>query len=176
MRVQVKVAAVPRARGKVISVNETSFGFQADGRRDTVIVDYARVERLDMSGGRQHRILHYAGLGGAAGLVVGGIIGAAEHKNFPNTEQPAGPTGCSVTDPECVRNGGNEAQDPTGLDAKRTATRALIGAFVGGAVGAVFGGVGKWEVWKRVPSDQYHVHVAVQPTRDGVGVSLSMTM
>lgn len=174
MRVQVKVATVPSAKGKVVSVNETSFGFQPDGRADTVTVEYARVERLEMSGGLQHRTLHFAALGGAAGLVVGGIIGASEHDNFPNTTPRT--SGCSVTDPECTKNGGPKAEDPTGVDAKRTATRALLGAFVGGAAGAIFGRVRKWEVWKRIPSDQYHVHVAVTPSWRGDGASIRFSI
>jgi hypothetical protein len=175
MRVQVKVATIPSARGRVVSVNETSFGFQPDGSPDTLTVDFARVERLDMSGGLQHRILHFAALGGAGGLVVGGIIGAAEHPNFPDTEEPSGQSGCSVTDPECTGSG-EMTGDPTGVDAKRTATRALLGAAIGGVAGAIFGSLRKWEVWKRIPSDQYHVHVAVQPMLNGVGMRLSLTM
>ena len=171
-RVRVTVAPMPTAKGTVVESSDRSFRFVPEKSSDTITVEYAKVTELDVSRGFTHRVAHHAGLGSAAGLVVGGIVGAARHANFPKTAN-GGAGGCSAVDADCIHNGGNPPEDPTGLDAKRTAKGAAIGAAAGFVAGMVVGKILKSEVWEKLPSERYGVHVAVFPTVNGhEGVAL----
>jgi hypothetical protein len=170
MRVRVKVPGIPAAQGRVVSVEARSFRFQAEGARDTIVVDYARIERMDVSRGLQHRVFHDAALGGVAGRVIGGIIGAEQHDKVPKFPD-LGVAGCSPVDADCIHNGGNPPRDPTAVDAKHTARGAAIGAAAGFLAGVVVGNILKSEVWEKLRSDHYVARITLFPAdRGGVGV------
>ena len=175
MRVRLQVSAVPRATGTIVNTGTGTFGFQAEGSSDTIVVDYARVQRIDLSQGLHHRIVQDAILGGIGGLVVGGVIGAASHANVPGSEviippPPDDPgSGCTVRDPACTDPSPPPQQpkvvyrEPTGADLQRTAKGAAIGAAAGAVAGAILGRLTRSEVWKKLPSDRYRVNVALAP-------------
>jgi hypothetical protein len=162
MRVRVKVPRIPAAQGRVVSVEAASFRFQPEDARDTIVVDYARIERLDVSRGLQHRVLHDAGFGAIAGLVIGGIVGAEQHdkvRTFPDL----GVGGCSPVDADCIHNGGNPPREPTAVDAKHTAKGAVIGAAAGFLVGVGVGNIFKSEVWEKLRFDRDVARVTLLP-------------
>lgn len=175
-RVRVTVQSIPTTEGTVVESSDRSFRFVRDKSSDTITVEYASVTRLEVSVGRRHRILHHAALGAVAGFVVGGIIGAARHPNFPNTYKSSDPGGCSAVNPHCVTDSGDPSGDPTGADAKRTAKGAAIGAAAGFVVGMALGKILESEVWRTVPAEKYHVHVAMTPVPGGVGLRFTMAM
>jgi hypothetical protein len=177
MRVRLQVIAAPRATGTIVSTAAGSFGFQAEGGSDTIFVDYARIQRIDVSQGRHHRIVRDAILGGIGGLVVGGVIGAASHANFPGSQVIVPPppddpgSGCTIRDPTCTDPSPPPQQqpkvvyrEPTGADLQRTAKGAAIGAAAGAIAGAILGRLIKSEVWKKLPPDRYRVNVALAPS------------
>lgn len=178
MRVRLQVAAAPSATGTIVSLGARTFGFQPEDRGDTIFVDYARVQRIDVSQGRHHRIVRDAVLGGIGGLVIGGVIGAASHADFPSSEVVIPPDdqggdeggGCTIRDPNCTEPPPQQPKQPivrhreqTGADLGRTARSAAIGAAAGVVVGAIVGRLIKSEVWKKFPSDRYRVQVTLAP-------------
>ena len=131
---------------------------------------------MDVSQGRQHRVVRDAVLGGIGGLVVGGVIGAVSHANFPSPTvvippdgQSGDSGGCTIRDPDCTepepppQQPTVEHREPTSADLRRTARSAAIGMAAGAVAGAIFGRLTKSEVWKKLPSDRYRVRVAVAP-------------
>lgn len=173
MRVKVQTVGAHPAQGIVVSVGTSSFGFRPERRTDTVFVDYAQVRRIDVSQGRRHRVLRDAIYGGIAGLVVGGVIGAASHPNFPTPvvvipPDSSGQSGCTIRDPESSEPDPAtpiiKEREPTGADLERTARSAAVGAAIGALAGAVVGRFTTGEVWQKLPLHDDRLAVAVVPT------------
>jgi hypothetical protein len=173
--------------GTIVSVSEHAFGFRPENGSDTVYVDYDHVQRIDVSQGRRHRVLRDAVFGGIAGIVIGGVIGAASHPNFPSSEVviPPGDTsegGCTIRDTDCAEPDPAPHEptiihrEPTGADLGRTARSAAIGAAAGFALGAIYGQLRKTELWETLPAEKYHIHVAMTPCRGGIGLRFTMAM
>lgn len=172
LRVRVKVAGLPAAQGRIVSVDTASFGFQRDGGRDTVAVDYARIERLDVSRGLHHRVFHDAAFGGVAGLVIGGIIGAEQHDEVPKFGR-RNVGDCSPVDSDCIHDGGNPPPDPTAINARHAARGAALGAVAGFLAGVLVGKVTQSEVWEKIPFSRFYGRITLSPAQpEGMHVSL----
>jgi hypothetical protein len=132
-------------------------------------------------------VLRDAVFGGIAGIVIGGVIGAASHPNFPSSDVVIPPGGdsdgdsCTVRDTDCTEPDPPPQEptiiyrEPTGADLGRTARSAAIGAAAGAVAGAIVGRITTSEVWKQLPFVGNHVHVALQPNYP-VGSSSGTTL
>lgn len=175
MRVRLTVAALPKTSGTVVESSESTFRFTPEKSTDTITVEYANVTRIDVSQGMHNRAVHHAiwgaGMGAAAGAVVGAFSDRSDAK-FAYYEDSI-PAYCSVLDPECQTRARTRHHPPF---LNRTMKGLGIGALAGAVAGALYGYLRKTETWETLPAEKYHVHVAISPSRSGVGVRLSMTM
>jgi hypothetical protein len=166
--------------GTVIRSSGSSLFFVKADPADTVAVDYADITSLDLSLGRQHRELHtvaMAGLiGAAAGLATAAIVEVIDPAPNPALGETI-PDRCSVLHPNCIEEARLRIQRghyPPLL--VRCVKGAGIGALAGLLVGAVVGRKVRYEVWKRIPSDQYRMHISVAPVGvRGITLGVSIT-
>lgn len=165
--------------GTVIRSSGSSLLFARADSADTVAVHYADITSLDVSLGRRHRMLRTMVTAGLIGAAAGGIVGALVDGTDPSGDPvvvDSLPPGCSVLDPDCKESALPRipgAHYPPLLT--RAAKGAGIGALAGLLVGAVVGRKVTYEVWKRIPYDQYRMHISVAPV--GVrGIVLGVTI
>lgn len=161
-RVRVAVEAPPKVVGTVLEPSGTTLILARADSSDTLAVKYAAITRLEVSLGKRHRVLHAAAvaamMGAAAGFGAGAIVDAASK-----------PTPVVYT----VDGQNLKAQYPPFI--RRTLTGAGIGAVAGALVGAVWGRTHLSEVWRRIPYQQYRMHIAAVP--DGWhGATLAVTV
>lgn len=175
MRVRVTVPATPSAIGTVVESTEREFRFARENSQDTITVVYSNITRLDISQGMHNRTVHDAIWGAGMGAALGAVVGAFSDRSDPQYAyyKDSIPAYCSVMDPACQTRPRTRHHPPF---LNRTMTGLGIGALAGAAVGALYGHLRKSEIWETLPPEKYHVHVAVAPSRGGVGVRLSIAI
>jgi hypothetical protein len=132
--------------GTLVALTADTLEVRLAGHAEVSHVPLAQVTRLDVSLGKQRRLMRFAGVG----LVVGGAVGAA-------TGAAAG----SSCDGEflCPGAGGG----------------AVLGGVFLGSVGGIIGliaGVVPTERWERVPLEARRISLVTPSSRHGHGVGL----
>jgi hypothetical protein len=174
MRVRVSVVSLAPATGTVVASTDTTFLFARENSSDTITVEYANVNRLDVSHGMSNRTLHDAIWGAGMGAALGAVVGAFSDRSEPRYAYYSDsiPEYCSVADPDCQARPRTRHHPPF---LERTLKGFGIGAVAGAAIGAIYGHFRKTERWETLPAEKYHVHVAMTPYPGG-GVRLRFTM
>lgn len=129
--VRIKAPSITERRitGKISNLSDQSMQVVTDIK--TIAIPYNNIESMDVARGKQSNAMRGLLLGGAGGLVVGGIIGALNYEPCKSTEF----LGCGI-----ISNSGENLM-----------MGALMGGILGGIGGLVVGFLTPSPIWQPVP-------------------------
>jgi hypothetical protein len=141
----------------LLEMRDDSLVLRLDGGPSSALptaVPLSAVTRLSVQRGRRPAFAEGAGVGVAVGL-VGGLVVALNDRS-------SGGSG----------NGGNQSLSFPDFSGLQQASEVLIGAVIGGVVGAGVGSLFSTDRWVPIPIDR--LRVSVRPGRGPGGVSVGL--
>ena len=137
--------------GTVVALTADTLEVRFAGRSDAALMSLDQVSRVDVSRGKERRVLRRAGVGFLVGAGIGAVSGAiAESQCDP------------ATDFICL-----------GADGGALLGGVFLGA-VGGIVGAIVG-LAPSERWERVHVERRRIGIVAPATSSGRGLGLALS-
>ncbi|OGU05941.1 MAG: hypothetical protein A2W29_06365 [Gemmatimonadetes bacterium RBG_16_66_8] len=147
--------------GSIFRITESGFVLRSDKGRDSIIVPFSDMARLDRSMGRSATwggILARSGGGAAFGALSGALVGpiVMNRDCLAIKKTPEHMGGCLI-------GLGNSGQ---------RATAAVVGGVAGTVIGGVVGALTRQERWEQIEARRFPVRIAL-PDQGGVTLGLS---